>query len=124
MLCSYNAAEAEIGLTARHGRGLCDNNLAEHWQQLVCRGERKLQQFQLAGSVQRFLFAPCAVSDPFTTQRPLLSCRTLRVFRTDALEQWRAAVARSRRRIGRVLSGRLKLGWPRPRDIAPLSVRR
>jgi hypothetical protein len=90
----------------------------------VGRGERKLQQFQLAGSVQRFLFAPCAVSDPFTTQRPLLSCRTLRVFRTDALEQWRAAVARSRRRIGRVLSGRLKLGWPRPRDIAPLSVRR
>src|SRR5215207_5941123 len=88
---SDNAANAEIGLTVRHGKGLCNNNLAEHWQQLVCRGEWKVQQFQAAGSVQRFLFAPCAVSDLFTTQRPLLSCRTLRVFRTDALEQWHAA---------------------------------
>jgi len=64
--------------------------LAEHWQQPVGRGEWNVQQFQLAGSVQRFLFAPCAVSTTFSTQRPLLCRRTLRVFGAAAQEQWRA----------------------------------
>ena len=92
-LRSYGAAFAEIGLTARHEQGLRRNNRAENSHQPVRRRERKLQRFKSPGSAQRFLSMHAAVYNTFNIQRHLISRRTLRVFRADAMAQWRAAAA-------------------------------
>ncbi len=92
-LRSYSAAKAEIGLTAHHEQGLRKNNRAENSHQPVRRRERKLQRFKSPGSAQRFLSAHSTVYNTFNVQRHLISRRTLRVFRADAMEQWRAAAA-------------------------------
>jgi putative transposase len=54
-LRSYGAAFAELGITARHERGLRKNNRAEVSHQPVRRRERKMQRFKSPGSAQRFL---------------------------------------------------------------------
>jgi transposase-like protein len=54
-LGSYGAAKAEIGLSARHERGLRKNNRAENSHQPTRRRERKMQRFKSPGSAQRFL---------------------------------------------------------------------
>ena len=92
-LRSYSAAKAEIGLSAHHEQGLRKNNRAENSHQPVRRRERKMQRFKSPGSAQRFLSAHSAVYNTFNIQRHLISRRTLRVFRADAMEQWRAAAA-------------------------------
>ena len=92
-LRSYGAVKAEIGLSAHHEQGLRKNNRAENSHQPVRRRERKLQRFKSPGSAQRFLSAHSAVYNTFNIQRHLISRRTLRVFRADAMKQWRAAVA-------------------------------
>ncbi len=92
-LRSYGAARTEIGLSARHEQGLRRNNRAENSHQPVRRRERKLQRFKSPGSAQRFLSAHSAVYNTFNIQRHLISRRTLRVFRSDAMTQWRAATA-------------------------------
>ena len=92
-LRSYGAARAEIGLSARHEQGLRKNNRAENSHQPVRRRERKLQRFKSPGSAQRFLSAHSAVYNTFNIQRHLISRRTLRVFRSNAMAQWRAATA-------------------------------
>jgi transposase-like protein len=50
-----------------------------------------MQRFKSPGSAQRFLSAHSAIYNTFNIQRHLISRRTLRAFRTEALEQWRAA---------------------------------
>ena len=92
-LRSYGAAKAQIGLTAHHEQSLRKNNRAENSHQPVRRRERKLQRFKSPGSAQRFLSAHSAVYNTFNVQRHLISRSTLRVFRGDAMEHWRAAVA-------------------------------
>ena len=92
-LRSYGAARAEIGLSACHEQGLRRNNRAENSHQPVRRRERKMQRFKSLGSAQRFLSAHSAVYNTFNIQRHLISRRTLRVFRSDAMAQWRAATA-------------------------------
>jgi transposase-like protein len=92
-LRSYSAAKAEIGLSAHHEQGLRKNNRAENSHQPVRRRERKLQRFKSPGSAQRFLSAHSAVYNTFNIQRHLISRRTLRVFRADAIAQWRASAA-------------------------------
>src|SRR5688572_10634398 len=92
-LGSYSAAGAALGISARHERGLRANNRAENSHQPVRRRERKMQRFKSPGSAQRFLSVHAAVYNTFNVQRHLISRRTLRVIRADALEQWRAAVA-------------------------------
>ena len=92
-LRSYGAARTEMGLSARHEQGLRRNNRAENSHQPVRRRERKLQRFKSPGSAQRFLSAHSAVYNTFNIQRHLISRRTLRVFRFDAMTQWRAATA-------------------------------
>ena len=54
-LRSYGAAFIDIGLTARHERGLRRNNRAEDSYQPVRRRERKMQRFKSPGSAQRFV---------------------------------------------------------------------
>ena len=90
-LRSYAAAFAELGLAAYHERGLRQNNRAEVSHQPVRRRERKMQRFKSAGSAQRFLTLHAAVHNTFNVQRHLISRRTLRLFRAEAMRQWHAA---------------------------------
>jgi transposase-like protein len=81
----------------------------------IRRCERKMLGFKSHGSAQSLLSMHAAVHNTFSLQRHLLSCRTLRLFRTDAAEQWRhatsklTAAARSGRR------GRTPCSARRPR---------
>jgi putative transposase len=76
------------------GKGFVERAAAENSHQVVRRRERKVQRFKSAGSAQRFLSAQSAVHNIFALQRNLISRRTLRLFRTEAAEQWaRATVA-------------------------------
>ena len=92
-LRSYSSAFRDIGLSARHEQGLRKNNRAENSHLPVRRRERKLQRFKSPGSAQRFLSAHAALYNTFNLQRHLISRRTLRTFRTEATDQWNAAVA-------------------------------
>jgi putative transposase len=69
------------------------NNRAENSHQVVRRRERKLLGFKSPGSAQRFLSAHAAVHNTFNLQRHLISRRTLRLFRAEAVEQWQMATA-------------------------------
>ena len=91
-LRSSGAAFAELGLTARHERGLRKNNRAEVSHQPV-RRERKMRRFRSPGSAQRFVSLHSAVYNTFNLQRHPISRRTLRTFRSEAMEQWHAATA-------------------------------
>jgi len=92
-LKSYSSAFRDIGLSARHERGLRKNNRAENSHLPIRRRERKLQRFKSPGSAQRFLSAHAAVYNTFNLERHLISRHTMRIFRADAAEQWNAAVA-------------------------------
>src|SRR3712207_6705765 len=92
-LGSYSAAFAEIGLAARHERGLRKNNRAEVSHQPVRRRERKIQRFKSPGSAQRFLSMHSAAYNAFNVQRHLISRRTLRAFRAEVMARWYAATA-------------------------------
>jgi putative transposase len=78
-------------MRARHEQGLRKNNRAENSHQVLRRRERKMQRFKSAGSAQRFLSAHSAVHNTFNLQRHLISRRTLRLFRADAVYQWASA---------------------------------
>ena len=80
-------------MTARHEQGLRKNNRAEISHQPVRRRERKMQRFKSPGSAQRFLSMHAAVYNTFNVQRHLVSRRTLRIFRAEAMAQWRAAAS-------------------------------
>ena len=92
-LRSYGAAFREIGLTARHEQGQRTNNRAEVSHQPVRRRERKMQRFKSPGSAQRFVAMHSAVYNTFNLQRHLISRRTLRTFRAQAMADWNAATA-------------------------------
>ena len=92
-LRSYSSAFRCLRLTCRHEQGLRQNNRAENSHQAVRRRERKIQRFKSARSAQRFLSMHAAVHNIFNLQRHLVSRSTLRVFRAEAADQWRNAVA-------------------------------
>src|SRR5918997_571076 len=92
-LRSYGAAFAEIGVAARHERGLRKNNRAEVSHQPVRRRERKMQRFKSAGSAQRFVSMHSAMYNTFDVQRHLISRCTLRASRSEAMAHWHAATA-------------------------------
>jgi transposase-like protein len=52
-----------------------------------------MQRFKSPGSAQRFVSMHSAVYNVFNLQRHLISRRTLRAFRAEAMEQWRSATA-------------------------------
>jgi len=52
-----------------------------------------MQRFKSAESAQRFLSAHAVVYNHFNTQRHLISRRTLRIYRNQALATWRIATA-------------------------------
>lgn len=92
-LWSYGAAFRELGLTAHHEQGRRTNSRAEVSHQPVRRRERKTQRFKSSGSAQRFVSPHAAVYSTFNLQRHLVSRRTLRTFRAQAVAEWLAATA-------------------------------
>jgi len=90
-LRSYRAAFRHLGLSCHHEQGLRENNRAENSHQVVRRRERKMQRFKSAASAQRFLSVHAAVHNTFNLQRHLVSRSTLRIFRSEAVAQWRSA---------------------------------
>src|SRR5215204_847142 len=92
-LGSYGAARGELGLSCRHEQGLRKNNRAENTHQAVRRRERKQQRFKSAQSAQRFLAMHAPVHNTFNLQRHLISRRTLRLFRAEAVQAWQHATA-------------------------------
>ncbi len=52
-----------------------------------------MRRFKSPGSAQRFASVHTAVYSTFNTQRHLISRRTLRAFRAEAMAHWRAATA-------------------------------
>src|SRR5260370_5440711 len=89
-LRSYSAAIRQLGLSPRHEQGQRQNNRAENSHQPVRRRERKMQRFKSPGSAQLFLSAHAAVCNTFNIQRHLISRKTMRTFRREAHDQWRA----------------------------------
>ena len=85
----YGTAIRLLALSAQHEQGLRKNNRAENSHQPVRRRERKMQRFKSPASAQRFLAIHAAVYNLFNVQRHLVSRRTLRQFRGDAMRQWR-----------------------------------
>jgi transposase-like protein len=92
-LRSYACAFQRLRLNCPHEQGLRKNNRAENSHQAVRRRERKLQRLKSARSAQRFLSMHAAVHNTFNVQRHLISRSTLRMFRAEAANQWRDAVA-------------------------------
>ncbi|CAO3424409.1 IS6 family transposase [Azospirillum endophyticum] len=92
-LRSYGAAFRQLGLTAHYEQGRRTNNRAEVSHQPVRRREHKMQRFKSSGSAQRFVSLHAAVYNTFNFQRHLVSRRTLRTFRAQAMAAWQIATA-------------------------------
>ncbi len=63
------------------------------WLYPLRRRERKVHRFKSPGSAQRFASVHAAAYNTPDVQRHLISRRTLRTFRAEAMEQWGAATA-------------------------------
>jgi putative transposase len=87
-LPSYGAALNDLGLSRHHDFGGRKNNRAENSHLPVRQRERRMQRFKSAGSAQRFLSTHAAVYNTFNVQRHLISRKTLRQFRNEAMSVW------------------------------------
>jgi len=92
-LPSYGAALSELGMKDRHITGGRSNNRAENSHLPIRQRERRMQRFKSAGSAQQFLAIHAAVYNTFNVQRHLISRKTLRQFRGEAMRTWQAATA-------------------------------
>jgi transposase-like protein len=92
-LRSYACAFRRLRLTRPHEQELSKNNRVENSHQAVRRRESKMQRFKPARSAQRFLSTHAAFHNTFNLRRHLVSRATLRIFRAEAANQWRYAVA-------------------------------
>jgi transposase-like protein len=90
-LPSYGAALGDLGLSKRHEFGGRKNNRAENSHLPVRQRERRMQRFKSAGSAQRFLSTHATVYNTFNVQRHLISRKTLRQFRSEAMDVWQTA---------------------------------
>jgi hypothetical protein len=69
------------------------NNRAENSHLPIRQRERRMQRFKSAGSAQRFLSTHAVVYNNFNIQRHLISRKTLRQYRDQALDVWQAVTA-------------------------------
>jgi len=90
-LPSYGAALKELGLSNHHDFGGRKNNRAENSHLPVRQRERRMQRFKSAKSAQRFLSTHAAIYNTFNVQRHLISRKTLRLFRGQAMSIWHSA---------------------------------
>ena len=92
-LPSYGAALSDLGMKDKHITGGRSNNRAENSHLPVRQRERRMQRFKSAGSAQRFLSTHATVYNTFNVQRHLISGKTLRQFRSEAMRTWQAVTA-------------------------------
>ena len=87
-LKSYGAEFRDLRLAHLHETGHRRNNRAESSHVPIRRRERKLQRFKSQGSAQKFLSIYGPIYNLFNVYRHLISRRTLRIFRTQAMAEW------------------------------------
>jgi putative transposase len=87
-LPSCCAALSDLGMKAMHITGGRLNNRAENSHLPIRQRERRMQRFKSIGSAQGFLSTHAAIYNIFSVQRHLISRRTLRQFRTEAMNRW------------------------------------
>ncbi len=92
-LASYGAALGDLGMKDKHVNGGRSNNRAEDSHLPIRLRERRMQRFKSAGSAQRFLSIHAAVYNTFNVQRHLISRKTLRQFRGEAMIAWQTVTA-------------------------------
>ncbi len=92
-LQSYSAALGALGMKGKHITGGRSNNRAKNSHLPIRQRERRVQRFKSAGSAQRFLSTRAAIYNTFNVQRHLISRRTLRQFRTEAMNAWHVVTA-------------------------------
>jgi len=92
-LPSYGAALRELNLSKHHDFGGRKNNRAENSHLPVRQRERRMQRFKSPGSAQRFLSVHASIYNTFYVQRHLISRKTLRQFRDEAMSIWQIATA-------------------------------
>ena len=92
-LQSYGAALRYLRLGHLHETGHRLNNRAENSHLPIRRRERKMQRFKSQKSAQRFLSSHGPIYNLFNVQRHLISRRTLRIFRNQAMVEWKIVTA-------------------------------
>jgi len=89
-LPSYGAASRDLNMTGKYVTGGRSNNRAENSHLPVRQREHRMQGFKSPGSAQRFLFTQAAIYNTFNVQRHLITRKTMRQFRSEAMTTWRA----------------------------------
>jgi transposase-like protein len=92
-LPSTGAALRDLNMTEKHVTGGRSNNRAENSHLPVRQRERRMQRFKSAGSAQRFLSTHAAIYNTFNIQRHLITRKTLRRFRSEAMSVWQTVAA-------------------------------
>jgi transposase-like protein len=92
-LLSYGAALRDLGMTEKHVTGGRSNNRAENSHLPVRQRERRMHGFKSPGSAQRILSTHAAIYNTFNIQRHLITRNTMRQFRDEAMNIWRAVTA-------------------------------
>jgi len=92
-LKSYGAAFRDLRLAHYHETGHRRNNRAESSHVPIRRRERKMQRFKSQGSAQKFLSIHGPIYNLFNVHRHLISRRTLRIFRTQAMAEWQTVTS-------------------------------
>jgi transposase-like protein len=92
-LPSYGAALRDLNMSEKHVTGGRSNNRAENSHLPVRQRERRMQRFKSAKSAQRFLSTHAAIYNTFNVQRHLITRKTLRLFRTEAMSVWQTMTA-------------------------------
>ena len=87
-LPSYGAALRELNLSKIHDFGGRKNNRVENSHLPVRQRERRMQRFKSPGSAQRFLSVHASIYNTFNVQCHLISRKTLRQFRDEAMSVW------------------------------------
>ena len=92
-LPSYGAALRDLNMTEKHVTGGRSNNRAENSHLPVRQRERRMRGFKSARSAQRFLSTHATVYNTFNVQRHLITRKTLRLFRNEAMSVWQTVTA-------------------------------
>ena len=92
-LPSYGAALRDLNITGKHVTGGRSNNCAQNSHLPVRQRECRMQGFKSPGSAQRFLSTYAAIYNTFTVQRHLVTRKTMRQFRGEAINTWRTVTA-------------------------------
>ena len=91
-LPSYGAALGDLGMDGKHVTGGRSNNRAENSHLPVRQRERRMQRFKSPRSAQRFLSTHAAIYNTFYVQRHLISRKSLRQFRDEAMKTWQLVI--------------------------------